>query len=183
MFHIQRTAVIVVVAALAAGLAEAGLSNADVSEGFIRRTIIALDDMSQAEQEQMLPWLVNAISNQSDDHLKSRLNEALEKRLARLPVVSQQDQPAPDEEIGLAGQERESFEALLKREQQAPPSEEEIRAQIDAMAAVFDPKEPGVALNQAVEIGGVIDRIPDPDLRATLMMLLGDRLAALQGQY
>ena len=185
MIRVPWTALVVVLLGLAASRANADSSDV-VEAALIRRTIVVLDEMTQAEREQLLPWLVNTISRQSDVHIESRLSEALDQKLAQLAeqanasATTQQEQPVSADEIGLAGEERESFQTLLGREQQAPASEEDLRKQIDALALVFDPKKPEVALNQAVEIAGIIERIQDPNLKTNLQRFLEDRLTALQ---
>ncbi|MBI2105048.1 MAG: hypothetical protein HYT90_05700 [Candidatus Omnitrophica bacterium] len=159
---------------------EARVAEADL----IRRTLIALDAMSEAEREDLLPWLVQTIARQGDAHLEGQLSEALDEKLAQLAGAEASGALTDErllplgEEVGLSGDARERFEALLQREQQALPSAEDIRTQIDAL--VLDPERPGVALGHAMEIAGVIDHIEDPHLQTSLMRYLEDKLAALQ---
>ena len=146
----------------------------------IRQAIAVLDELTESELDQWLPWLVNMIHGQPDVHIASRLSQSLDEKLERLR--GQPHQAEATESVGevrFTDQERTGFEALFKRELAPSPPEKEIRRQIDAL--VLDPKKPELALNQAVEIAGAIEHIQNPDLRAALMRFLEDRLMALQG--
>ncbi len=159
----------------------------NVDELTLRQTIAALDLLTEPERAQLLPWLFNAIAQQTDAHLHGELTRALDEKMAQLDF--QTDRSAarggggelqPEDIPGVA-QEQDSFEAVLKREQGPVPPEEEIHKQIDAL--ILNPEKPEVALTQAMEIAGVIERIEDESVRISLRRVLEDRVMALQAGW
>ncbi|OGX32142.1 MAG: hypothetical protein A3I71_01880 [Omnitrophica WOR_2 bacterium RIFCSPLOWO2_02_FULL_63_16] len=143
-----------------------------------------LDDMTPMERQQIVPWLVQRISQQSDVYVNSQLSELLEERLIQLGDLSSERIEAleasalSEEEIGLTGEEREHFNALVRREQASPLPEDDIRQEILGMT--LDRDQPELTLNRAMELGTMIERIPDESVRLALRRTLEDKLVELQ---
>jgi len=170
-----------------AHLLQDGAQSPRVDASVVREAITVLDVMTEAERQQLLPWFLNAIAQQSDPHVEGELTRMFREALARLAPQEGEGtetlskiREEPPEESPNAIQERESFEALLRERQTPPPSDAEIRKQIDELT--FNPKQPGIALTQAMDLAGVIDRIQDQDAQETLRGLLQDKIAAMQAK-
>ncbi len=138
----------------------------------IEKAITSLRMMTPRERERVIPSLLSAITRQSES-VRARLGQVLQDELredsSSAETWSEDDaQPPPGEQ--------ESFERLRKEEEKMPASEEAIRSAIEALT--FDPHRPEVSLNRALELGGAIERIEDPELQLTLKKLLNDRVDA-----
>lgn len=159
----------------------------NVDELMIRQTIAALDLLTQLERAQLLPWLFNAVAQQTDARLHGELARILDEKMAQSALHTDRaiaggvDEELHPEDIPGAAQEQASFEALLQREQGLLPPEEEIRKQIDAL--VLNPEKPEITLTQAMEIAGVIERIEDESVRLSLRRMLEDRVTAFQAGW
>ncbi len=157
--------------------------NADAA--MLRKTIDVLEVMTEAERQQVLPWLLNEIAQQPDPQKEGELDQALRGMLLKLAREAGQPEGTlyqlkalPIEESPSSVHERESFEALLQEQQKPAPLEDDIRQQIDALTP--DPKQPGIALTQAMDLAGVIDHVDDQQTQAMLRSLLQDKIAAMQ---
>ncbi len=170
-----------------AHLLQDGAQSPRVDASVVREAITVLDVMTEAERQQLLPWFLNAIAQQSDPHVEGELTRMFREALARLAPQEGEGtetlskiREEPPEESPNAIQERESFEALLRERQTPPPSDAEIRKQIDELT--FNPKQPGIALTQAMDLADVINRIQGQDAQETLRGLLQDKIAAMQAK-
>lgn len=159
----------------------------NVDASMLRQAIAALDLLTELEQEQLLPWLFNAIAQEADARLHGELASALDEKMVQRDLqadpttIAERSGELQPSDIPGAAEEQASFEALLKREQGPTPPEEEIRKQIDAL--VFNPEKPAIALTQAMEIAGDIERIEDEGVRLALRRVLEDRVMAFQAGW
>lgn len=151
----------------------------------LRVAIASLDLLNPPERERVIPWLVGAIGRQPDVRVRARLSETLRETLARLTVQAPEGEPQVSWRPGLIEEtpavlkERQQFERAVRSQAQQPVlSEDAIRRKIETLT--LDPTQPEVALNQAMELGGVINRLEDVETRKTLRVFLGDRLEVLQ---
>jgi hypothetical protein len=146
----------------------------------VRQVIGSLQSFTPQEREAAIVWLLAAIEQQPNPHVRTQLGQLFIETMAR---VSQHDQgisvALQFQATPQMLQEQQSVERLHATPQALSLPEDEIRKRIEALT--LDPKAPEGALNQAMELARFIEQLDDQRQRETLQKFLEDRLIALQG--
>ena len=159
------------------------LAQLPADEVTIGWAIEALAELSPQERYAKLQGIYAAIDALPDVQIRGQLIDRLGVTLAQL---AQTDPEAPsmmeDEamsraEAELARQEFARLEAARQEWDVPVPSEDELRAAIDELTV--DPDHREIGLTEAMRLGGLIDRIEDPQMQARLRRRLEDRLVAI----